>query len=145
MLQFVATKFQKKYSRNDCGCREYSSVCRRRGQHAVSVLLALFVFYKNVGFFTRIKNLLTNDCLSQRKSRKTCGFVVSKALLNISYNASILAHADRPTSCKEAECSAWCHSFWVWRRTDTNYSAGWNSEYPIFLIFILLFCQNQVW
>lgn len=142
MLQFVATKFQKKNSRNDCGCREYSSVCRTRGQHVVSVLLAVFVIYKNVGFLARLKNLLTNDCLSQRKSRKTCGFVVSKALLKISYNASILAHADRPTKRLNVLLVVIVSGFGGQIR---NYSAGWNSDYPIFLIFILLFCQNQVW
>lgn len=67
----------------------------RGGQHAVSVSLAPFVRYKNAGFVARIRNLLTNDCLGQRKSRKTCGCVVTKASLNISYDASILAHAEQ--------------------------------------------------
>lgn len=110
-------------------------VCVEQGVKMRS--LPFFVIFRNVGFFARIKKTFfcletvfipvyskTNDFLSQRKNRKTCGFVVPRALLHISYTASALAWPDRPTNCQGAECSACCHRFWVWRRTDTKLWRG---------------------
>lgn len=97
--------------------------------------LSLLSYTKDVGFFTRIKNLLRNDFLSQRKNHKTCGLVVSKAPLHVSY--SVLAQSDRPTKMWNCLLLAIVSGFGGGQ--IQNYSPGRNSKYPLFIIFFKSF------
>lgn len=106
-----------------------TAVCAERGVNMRSLCLChvqiCWILHQNQKPFLSWKGFIlvyskSNDFLSQRKNRRTCGFVVSTASFHISYNISVLALTDRPTNCYEAECSACCHSFWVWRKTETK-------------------------